>query len=70
MRLRFDVFGKFTVEVERTASKWQVFRLADGKRLPSYDIVIPSEVCSAEIAQYLDDIYNELAGPDGRVTEL
>jgi hypothetical protein len=60
---RFDVFGKIMC-AERTDSGWRLLVLGtDGKRSPS-DVVIPSFISEDELAQYLDDIFHELASPE------
>ena len=37
MTVKFDVYGRFQVEVVREAERWQVYRLAPGKRILAHD---------------------------------
>jgi hypothetical protein len=67
--MKFDVYGRFQLEVVREKDQWAVYRLGPGKRAPA-DLVIPSWVAPSEIATYLDDLLHELAGPDQSVRLL
>ena len=62
-RLTFDVYGQFTVHVERDGDGWRVLRVApDGKR-GLLGVEIPSDLPEPALARYLDDLLHELAGP-------
>jgi hypothetical protein len=67
--MKFDVYGRFQLEVVREKDRWAVYRLGLGKRAPA-DLAIPSWVAPNEIATYLDDLLHELAGPDQSVRLL
>ncbi len=57
-----DVFGKRML-VERRDGAWRTFRLgSDGKR-SLVDIPVPPSLPEAELVQYFDDIYHEVATP-------
>ena len=59
-RLSFDVFGRRII-VEATEGGWVAFyQDNDGKRRPA-DFVIPHDLDSEEIANYLDDLFHEFA---------
>jgi hypothetical protein len=59
--LKFDVFGR-DIAIVKIESGWQAFYLGnDGKRRPANDIIVPSNIAEAEIAQYLDDLCHEWA---------
>ena len=61
MAITFDVFGRL-MQAERTAGGWQLFYLGpEGKRRPATDLVVPEFVSEAELAQYLADVFHELA---------
>jgi len=60
--MRFNVYGRFQVEVLREQGAWQVYRLEQGKRGKMDSMVIPEDIESEEIIVYLDDIFHELAG--------
>jgi NAD(P)H-nitrite reductase large subunit len=59
--LKFDVFGR-DIAIVKTESGWQAFYLGnEGKRRPASDIIVPSNIAEAQIAQYLDDLCHEWA---------
>ena len=61
---RFDVFGKL-IEVSRGEAGWEVVHVgSSGKRRAAHDVVIPSFVSEAELAQYLADHFHEYATPE------
>ncbi|SEA30738.1 DUF7661 family protein [Microbulbifer marinus] len=68
--LKFDIFGRFVIEIRRESGGWEAFYLGDGKRRAVRDLVIPPEVESDELLVYLDDFYHELARPDEQVREI
>ena len=59
--MKFDVYGRFQLEVVREKDQWVVYRLGLGKRARA-DIVIPPWVAPSEVATHLDDLLHELAG--------
>jgi hypothetical protein len=61
--MKFDVYGRFQLEVQREGELWVAYRLSPGKRAKVNDLVIPSSFDAAEIAVYLDDLYHEAARP-------
>ncbi len=69
-RFRFDVYGRFTVDVVRAASGWDVYRVGEGKRGLIPDIWIPGSESPHELAQQLDDVFHELASPGREVRYL
>lgn len=68
--MRFDIYGRFQIEVQRKNGAWAVYRLAPGKRALLDDVIIPASVAADEIPTYLDDIYHELAGPGDEVRAI
>ena len=59
--LRFDVFGRDVLVVEKDDG-WQAFYLGnEGKRRIAKEITIPSSITQAEMTQYLDDLCHEWA---------
>jgi len=68
--MRFDIYGKHQLEVIRDGDRWKVFRSGDGKRIPRSDVVIPAEVGADDIAQYLDDLFHELARPGQTIRRI
>ncbi len=67
--MKFNIYGRFRIEVRRENDAWAVYRSELGKRIMLNDVVIPSDIEADEIAIYLDDIFHEYAGP-GQCVEL
>jgi hypothetical protein len=65
--MKFNIYGRFQVEVWRESESWTVYRSEMGKRAQLNDFVIPSDLEASEIAVYLDDIFHEFAGIGQRV---
>lgn len=68
-RMKFDVYGRFQVEVVWEKDQWVVYKLGTGTRARS-DFVIPSSVAASEVGTYLDDLLHELSGPNQSVRQL
>jgi hypothetical protein len=68
--MRFNIYGRFQLEVRRENDSWEVYRHEPGKRAKVYDFVIPATLDAEEIATYLDDIFREFSGPGQRVEPL
>jgi hypothetical protein len=60
--MKFDIYGRFQVDVRREDDAWAVYRAELGKRTLCADVVIPPDVPAQELATYLDDIFHEYAG--------
>lgn len=59
--LKFDVFGRDVLIVEKECG-WEVFYLGnEGKRRVAKDISVPSGITESEMIQYLDDLCHEWA---------
>ena len=68
--MRFDIYGKFQIDITREAGTWVAYRLEPGKRIALRDFSIPEFLDATELATYLDDIYHELGGPGDRVKRI
>jgi hypothetical protein len=68
--MRFNIYGRFRVEVRRENDSWAVYRAELGKRTQLHDVVIPSNLEAHDIATYLDDVFHELAGVGQSVEHL
>lgn len=68
--MKFNIYGRFQVEIRRENDCWIVYRLELGKRGRMNDVVIPGNLEEIEIATYLDDIFHELAGIGQRVEAI
>jgi hypothetical protein len=67
---RFNVFGTL-VAVVGAPGGWQAFYLgAEGKRRPA-DFIVPANVASEDLLEYLADLFHENATPrNSAVTTL
>jgi len=68
--MRFDVYGRFQVEVKRENDAWIAYRLGLGNRTRMNDVLIPTTLRAEEIATYSDDVLHELSGPGQRIELL
>jgi hypothetical protein len=68
--MKFDVYGRFRLEVQRENDSWIVYRLGLGRRVKLNDLIIPKDLAAKEIATFLDDIFHELSGPRQSVNLL
>ncbi|WP_454674436.1 DUF7661 family protein [Achromobacter pestifer] len=68
--MKFDIYGRFQLDIEREGNSWAVYRSNLGKRVRSTDIAVPAEIAAGELSDYLDDIYHELSPPGGKIIRL
>ncbi|MDN4052094.1 hypothetical protein QPK32_03265 [Massilia sp. YIM B02763] len=68
--MKFDIYGRFQVEVEREHDVWRVYRRDAGKRVRLEELVIPAHLADDEIIVYLDDIFHELARPGREIVHM
>jgi hypothetical protein len=61
--MKFDVYGRFQVEILRESDSWIAYRTGLGMRSRDCSIAIPDSLAPEEIAGYLDDLFHELCGP-------
>jgi hypothetical protein len=61
-RMRFDIYGRFQVEVRRENEAWVAYRSELGKRARLGDVVIPADLEADDIGTWLDDVFHEFAG--------
>jgi hypothetical protein len=68
--LRFDIYGRFVVEVVRSGGRWSVHqRTPEGKRV-SVRVRIPADTSPAELPDLLDAHFRELTSPGTFVRRL
>jgi hypothetical protein len=60
--MRFNIYGRFQIDVRRENDAWAVYRAEPGKRTLLGDVVVPADVPAQDLATYLDDIFHEYAG--------
>jgi hypothetical protein len=68
--VKFNVYGRFQVEVERDHDRWVAYRVSLGKRSALQELAIPGDLSREEIPTYLDAFFHELAGPGQSVVEV
>lgn len=67
---RFDVYGRYELDVERVEGRWVTYRRGEGKRRPVEDLVIPPHVEDEGLERYLDDLLHELGRPGATVRRI
>ncbi len=70
MRLRFDVYGRYRLEVHREGEAWVAYRSGTGTNVPAADLTIPAELDAEEVEVYLADMLHELAEPGRALKRL
>jgi hypothetical protein len=68
--MKFNIYGRFQVDVRRENDTWVVYRAELGKRTRLNDVIIPPDVAAQEIATWLDDVFHEYAGVGQTVEQL
>lgn len=68
--MKFDIYGKFQIQIEREDGKWRAYKIGNGLRIPVQDLIIPSEVSPKDLPVFLDDIFHESATPGTKVTQI
>jgi len=67
--MKFDVYGRFVLEVVRERDGWIVRRVENGRRWVLTVMIIPPDLPECRIGRYLEDLTHEYATPD-RVIRL
>ena len=67
---RFDVYGRFRIEVVRDGDRWVAYRLGVGTRRLDDGIVVPGSVSSEELRGFLEDLLHEYARPGHTLSPL
>jgi hypothetical protein len=70
MKMRFNIYGRFQVDVRRENGAWVAYRAESGKRAKLNDVVIPQDLDGDDIATWLDDVFHEFAGIGQNVERL
>ena len=66
----FDIYGRFKLEVLREADGWVAYRVEPGKKMKFPELAIPASLSAEEVAEYLDDLYHEMAKPNQTVQRI
>lgn len=65
---RFNVFGTL-VAVVGAAGNWQAYYLGNEGKRRLADFVVPTDIGSGDLAEYLDDLFHEDATPRNNVVK-
>lgn len=68
--MKFDVYGRFTIEVVREGDAWVAYMIEPGKRIKMPEIGIPGILEPSEIAMFLDDLFHEKSRPGQTISPL
>jgi len=68
--MRFNIYGRFVLEIEREQGRWVPYRTGAGVRREEYGIVIPANLEEKDLIDYLEDLLHELATPGTSITIL
>ena len=60
---RFDVYGRYELDIERHGDRWVVYQRGEGKRRERPDLTIPPDVAEQGLGGYLDNLLHEEGGP-------
>ena len=61
--MRFDIYGRFQIEVLMTGAGWVAYRNRNGLRTPYRELAFPQGIQESELERFLDDQFHEYALP-------
>ena len=68
--MRFDIYGRFEIEVLMTSAGWVAYRNSNGLRAPYSELVFPQGLQESELARFLDDHFHEYAQPGQEIRRV
>jgi hypothetical protein len=68
--MKFDIYGRFRLDILREGNGWIAYRIGGGKRVRDASIAIPASLRPDELTGYLDDLFHELSSPGRTVRAL
>jgi hypothetical protein len=68
--MRFSIYGRYLLDVERHGDRWVAFRVGEGTRREDPGIFVPSHVPAEAVAGYLEDLLHEEARPGAAIRGL
>jgi hypothetical protein len=68
--MKFDIYGRFQLEVVRQNDRWVVYRLGLGTRAMTTDIFLPPDLNVRDLAVFLGDHFHEYADSNQSIREL
>jgi hypothetical protein len=66
----FNIHGRLKLEILREDGGWVAYRIEPGKRMKWPELAIPASLSAAELPEYLDDLYHEMARPEQSVRQI
>ena len=69
-RARFDVYGRYQLQIERHENRWLVYVLGDGKRREHPNIFIPPDTAENALTAYLEDLLHEEGAPGRMIRRI
>lgn len=68
--MRFSIYGRYEVDVERRGDRWVVFRRGVGTRREDSRIVVPADLQEDDLVRHLDDLLHEEAIPGRSIRRI
>lgn len=68
--MRFDIFGRYHLLVDRLDGRWVVYRDGLGTRRIDPTVYIPGDIPEEEVGRFLEDLLHEEARPNTGVTRV
>jgi len=68
--MKFDIYGRYVIDLVRAEDNWIAFRLDGNGRRRLHDLVVPPDLPDTDLATYLDDLLHEQSPIGGRVRRL
>jgi hypothetical protein len=68
--MKFDVYGRFFVDVIRESGGWIVYRIDQGRRQRMEDLVLADDVHPEDIPHALEDLLHEYAAPETTIKKI
>lgn len=68
--MRYDVYGRFLIEVRREHDRWVAYRLGTGVRRLDPDVQLHPDVPPERVAGALEDVFHEFASPGRKLEEV
>ncbi len=65
--MKYDVYGRFFIDVTRESESWVVYRVDQGRRQRMEDLIIPAEARAEDIPRWLEDLLHEYAVPNRKI---
>lgn len=68
--MRFSIYGRYELDVERRDGQWVVYRRGLGTRREDHGIFVPADLHEGELVKHLDDLLHEEAIPGRSIRRI